>query len=121
MRNHPGVVTISAFAALIAVASCRKESEPAVARAPESAFPAPTATIQPPQSMPDASAAQAPRIPLDVAKEWIETGRVRVLDVRSADDYLNGHIPGALHIPLSRVAGEVSYLPRDKPILTYCT
>lgn len=110
-----------AFALLIAFVSCRKTSESSPAGAGSTPpAPVPTATIQPPLTQPDLSS-QAPRIPIDVAKEWIDAGRVRVLDVRSADDYLNGHLPGALHIPLTRVAGELQYLPRDKPILTYCT
>lgn len=63
----------------------------------------------------------APRIAIHDAKQSIDAGRVLVLDVRSADDYVAGHIPGALHIPLSLLEGELQYLPRDRSILTYCT
>jgi 3-mercaptopyruvate sulfurtransferase SseA len=48
-------------------------------------------------------------------------GTVTLIDVRDADSYIAGHIPGAIHIPLSYIEGEVRYLPRDKPIVTYCT
>jgi rhodanese-related sulfurtransferase len=44
-----------------------------------------------------------------------------VIDVRDVDAYLAGHIEGALQIPLSYIAGEVPYLRRGKPIVTYCT
>jgi len=38
-----------------------------------------------------------------------------------AADYTAAHIPGAMHIPLSFIQGELLYLPRGKPIVTYCT
>lgn len=48
-------------------------------------------------------------------------GEVIVIDVRDADAYIAGHIEGALQIPLSYIAGEVPYLRKGKPIVTYCT
>ena len=48
-------------------------------------------------------------------------GEVIVIDVRDVDAYLAGHIKGALQIPLAYIAGEVPYLRRGKPIVTYCT
>ncbi len=51
----------------------------------------------------------------------IARGDVIVIDVREADAYIAGHIEGALHIPLSYIAGEVPYLRKGKPIVTYCT
>lgn len=62
-----------------------------------------------------------PRIPLDQAKKEIESGSATLIDVRDADGYIAGHIPGAIHIPLARIEGEIPYLPKGKPILTYCT
>jgi rhodanese-related sulfurtransferase len=41
--------------------------------------------------------------------------------VRSIEQFVESHIPGALHIPVSRVQGEIPYLPKDKPIVAYCT
>lgn len=61
------------------------------------------------------------RISIDDAKAAIERGEVTVLDVRDMDSYVAAHIPGALHIPLARVEGEIPYLPKGKPIVTYCT
>jgi 3-mercaptopyruvate sulfurtransferase SseA len=51
----------------------------------------------------------------------IARGEVIVIDVRDADAYIAGHIEGALHIPLSYIAGEVPYLRKGKRIVTYCT
>jgi 3-mercaptopyruvate sulfurtransferase SseA len=50
-----------------------------------------------------------------------KAGDVTIIDVRDADSFLASHIPGSLHIPLARVQGEVSYLPKAKPIVAYCT
>jgi|ERR1700693_5546755 3-mercaptopyruvate sulfurtransferase SseA len=65
--------------------------------------------------------AAVPRTPLATARQEIDRGSLVVIDVRDADAYLAGHIPGALQIPLMRIEGEANYLPRNKPILTYCT
>ncbi len=43
-----------------------------------------------------------------------------VIDVRGAADFARGHVPGAHHIPLSRLAQQLKRLPRDRPIVTYC-
>ena len=76
---------------------------------------------QKPKEKPPDDLATVPRTPLATARQEIERGAVYVIDVRDADAYVASHIPGALQIPLMRVEGEVNYLPRDKPILTYCT
>ena len=45
-----------------------------------------------------------------------------MLDVRSAREYRSGHIPGALHIPHSVVAGHLDELEayRGRDIVVYC-
>lgn len=42
-----------------------------------------------------------------------------VIDVRDADRYAAGHVPGALHIPLAEIERQVPDLPHDRPIITY--
>jgi len=64
---------------------------------------------------------EVPRVPLPDAKKEIDSGKYTVIDVRDAQSYINGHIPGAMHIPLARIEGEIPYLPKGKPIITYCT
>jgi len=65
--------------------------------------------------------ASAPRIEPDDLLAHFKAGDVTIVDVRDADSFVASHIPGALHIPLARVEGEVPYLPKGKPIVTYCT
>lgn len=43
-----------------------------------------------------------------------------VIDVRGAADFARGHVQGARHIPLSKLAQQVKRLPTDHPIVTYC-
>ncbi|MEO8215554.1 MAG: rhodanese-like domain-containing protein [Acidobacteriota bacterium] len=61
------------------------------------------------------------RMPLKAFRDKLERGEIRAIDVRDIDSYVAAHIPGAMHIPLSYIQGELPYLPRGKPIITYCT
>ena len=109
MRKLPFVIGGVAVVALLAFALLHKpKSETATGGAP-------AVTTQEPELV------GVPRTPLAAAKQEVDRGAVVVIDVRDVDSYLAGHIPGALQIPLARIEGEVNYLPRDKPILTYCT
>jgi hypothetical protein len=62
-----------------------------------------------------------PRTKPEEVLQGFEAHSLTIIDVRDVDSYKERHIPGALHIPLSYIAGEVPYLPKDKPIVTYCT
>jgi rhodanese-related sulfurtransferase len=55
------------------------------------------------------------------AKRLIDEGGAVVIDVRDFDDYVAGHIPGSLQIPLGYVQGEIPWFPQDKKLITYCT
>src|SRR5215216_208411 len=44
-----------------------------------------------------------------------------VLDVRDADEFANGHVPGSQHIPYGQLVEHLSELPRDRTIATMCT
>jgi hydroxyacylglutathione hydrolase len=47
-------------------------------------------------------------------------GRAHVLDVRGAEEFEDGHVPGALHVPHTRIGMNVDTLPVDKPLAVYC-
>jgi rhodanese-related sulfurtransferase/DNA-binding transcriptional ArsR family regulator len=53
---------------------------------------------------------------LDRAK----VGAVIVLDVRPADEYRAGHIPGAISVPVEQLEERLGELPPDKEIVAYC-
>src|SRR5713226_10679122 len=49
-----------------------------------------------------------------------ETGFI-VLDARTIESYLKGHVPGAISFPYRKIdSTTVSSLPRNKVIVTYC-
>src|SRR3954471_19152152 len=57
------------------------------------------------------------------AQERIEQGgNVVVLDVREADEYDQGAVPGALHIPRGHLESQVESKVTDKsaPVVIYC-
>ncbi|VWC80421.1 ArsR family transcriptional regulator [Burkholderia lata] len=47
-------------------------------------------------------------------------GLVTLLDVRPHDEFAQGHVPGALNIPLSELDARVSELPAGTEIVAYC-
>jgi rhodanese-related sulfurtransferase len=50
----------------------------------------------------------------------VRKGEVTVLDVRPVEEYLAGHIPGAISIQLKELERRLSELPRNKDIVAYC-
>jgi hydroxyacylglutathione hydrolase len=45
---------------------------------------------------------------------------VTVVDVRSANEWAGGHLPGAMHIPLGYLAERAFEIPRMKPVVLQC-
>lgn len=45
-----------------------------------------------------------------------------IIDLRAAEDYANGYIPGAVNIGITKLftAEQLAKLPKDKPIVIYC-
>jgi len=42
------------------------------------------------------------------------------VDVRTADEYSHGHIPGAINIPVDVLAQHLETVPHDKQVYVYC-
>jgi rhodanese-related sulfurtransferase/DNA-binding transcriptional ArsR family regulator len=79
--------------------------------------------------LPDAEAARAAYLasggPAEaVGREELlrraEAGDVYVIDVRPAEEYAAGHIPGAVSIPLADLPARLDTLPADAEIVAYC-
>ena len=50
----------------------------------------------------------------------VQSREVIVIDVRPAEEYQAGHIPGALGIPVKDLRRRLADLPRNKDIVAYC-
>ncbi|GEM_PF-107754 len=44
-----------------------------------------------------------------------------VLDVRGAEEYAAGHLPGARHVPADELEQRLGELPSESPVVTYCS
>lgn len=54
------------------------------------------------------------------AREMVAQGAL-LLDVRTPEEFVCGHIPGALNVPVDQVAARISDLgPKDRPVVIYC-
>ena len=50
----------------------------------------------------------------------LRAGAVTVLDVRPGDEFHQGHLPGALNIPLAQLERRLAELPPDREVVAYC-
>ncbi len=60
-----------------------------------------------------------PEIDIEALDGHVRAGRL-VLDVREDDEYQAGHVPGAVHIPLSTVPDQLDDLPVEAPVFVVC-
>jgi rhodanese-related sulfurtransferase/DNA-binding transcriptional ArsR family regulator len=56
----------------------------------------------------------------DQLQQLTKTSTITVLDVRPAEEYAAGHIPGAVSIPLDQLTDRLAELPDDGHIVAYC-
>ena len=52
-------------------------------------------------------------------KSLVDNGAV-IVDVRSMGEFQSGHIAGSINIPVDVIAGQLSRIPKGKPIITCC-
>ena len=54
----------------------------------------------------------------DAVDEWRNMADAVLIDVREADEFRAGHIPGAINVPLSGI--DTVSIPKDKQVFVYC-
>jgi rhodanese-related sulfurtransferase/biotin operon repressor len=59
-------------------------------------------------------------VPATELLERAKKGLVTVLDVRPAEEYAAGHLPGAINVPIGKLESYLSKLPRRKEVVAYC-
>jgi rhodanese-related sulfurtransferase/DNA-binding transcriptional ArsR family regulator len=59
-------------------------------------------------------------IPPQELRRRLDAGDVTLIDVRPADEFAAGHIPGALSMPVAELANRLPELPKRKEIVAYC-
>jgi ArsR family transcriptional regulator len=50
----------------------------------------------------------------------LRDGLVTVIDVRPADEFAMGHIPGAINVPVAELGSRLAGLDRAREIVAYC-
>jgi ArsR family transcriptional regulator len=53
-------------------------------------------------------------------RKRLRAGTVTVLDVRPAEEFALGHVPGAINIPTAELKRRLTQLPRGREIVAYC-
>jgi rhodanese-related sulfurtransferase len=61
-------------------------------------------------------------VEINAVKKKVEDGKgvFVVLDARSRDAFLAGHVRGALSVPLEQAAAAAKLLPVERQYVTYC-
>ncbi len=68
------------------------------------------------------SESAAPRTALQDFKRMLKSGSIVVVDVRSRESYLAGHIPGAISVPLESIPSRAAEMKKEgKPVVAYCS
>lgn len=59
------------------------------------------------------------QVHVDQVRDLVEEGAY-FLDVREVDEYAQGHVKGAVNIPLSQLRDRMEEVPKDRPVYLYC-
>ena len=71
------------------------------------------------------AAAAQPSVPLIsqdalLAREHEHDPALFLLDVRTPEEFAQGHVPGAVNIPHDQIAARLADVPKDKDVVLYC-
>ena len=59
-------------------------------------------------------------VPIDQALNMWQNKEVIIIDVRTPEEYREGHIPGVINIQLDQLVSRSSEVPKDKKVLLIC-
>lgn len=107
-----GVVTLTIVVGAIALSE---------ARLPQTAAGETSGTTAQPLSTRSIPYPNVPRMPLQEARDKLDSGQALLVDVRSKVSYDKSHAVGAVSIPEAEIGARLNELPRDKEIILYCT
>lgn len=60
------------------------------------------------------------RVTVAEASAMLEAGDAVLLDVRTRQEWKEGHVPEALHISLASLENQMRRIPKDRTILAIC-
>lgn len=76
------------------------------------------------QAVPLQAAAGLQELPVDIDTATVDSLRDRddvvILDVREDWEYAEGHIPGAVLLPVGSIPDRLSEIPQDKTVVAVC-
>ena len=59
-------------------------------------------------------------VPIEDLLERARAGLVTIVDVRPAEEYQAGHVPGAINVPLAEIEANMDRLEDANEIVAYC-
>ncbi len=116
----------AAVLVLAAVASSAQYKTPSATPPPEPTIQSSNpAVVITPGALPGMPSAEAPlesarRISRPEAIKMVKAKKAVWIDVRPRDQFNEGHIPGAINIPLTELPDRFRDLPVNKFLITYC-
>ena len=62
----------------------------------------------------------ATTVTFDDVKSGLEKGAIVLVDIRESHEFVAGHVPGAINLPLSRLTPAALPKPGDKKVVIMC-
>jgi rhodanese-related sulfurtransferase len=59
-------------------------------------------------------------VELGELRRKVNSGEILLLDVRPSEEYMAGHFPGAVSLPLRELEEKVKTIPRNTEVVAYC-
>ncbi len=63
---------------------------------------------------------QSPPLPREELCKQVEQGQVTVIDVRPADEFASGHLPGAINVPPDQLQERLRQIDPGRQVVAYC-